>query len=207
MQSVQSVWRDLKTTFPAMSEQQLRLALNKAEHYSQGFTKTLSDDAAIVGARVSSQGMPLQRVHQWICEKQRTDYSERYRERRSLCRWRKFLELKQELCVRMPEKSSAELRRVVRRIARWGYDEINVLTDEEVGLRDVILKHGVKPRTLLKWMIHLIVPEDVREQLEQGALTVCKAESLFGNRERQRRAAMEVQLLEDARRSVREVLS
>ena len=201
-----SLWKELRNDFSEMNLSQLRTALSRINHTNYGWIRnTLRPDEERIKEWLDSKGANAGTLFQFVSRQKRSSYAERYTEKRIHEKWRKLIEIKTELGRVLPDKSPEELRSMVHKVSRWGYGEVKNLSQEEFALRDTILRFNIKPCTLYEWMIHTIVPEDFKRNLEQGLISVSTAKRMLANRERQRKVALEVRLLEDARRLVREV--
>jgi len=205
-QTAPSIWKALKQDFCELEEKELRAALCRTVHAEKNEVAGLRPNEARVQQWLDARGTRPTTVYSWLTHKNKTQYAKRYTQHRLEDKWRIFTEIKSEIGNAFPDKKPEEIRKHVLRIARWEYSEIKKLSEEELILRDMILRWKIRPATLNQWLINLVVPEDIRQRIEDGTLTISQAKNIYTNKERQRRAAIEIRILEEARQLVKEVL-
>jgi len=133
-------------------------------------------------------------------------YAEQYQE--TLCKkyLRQVIVLKSYLKSLYPDKTEEDIFRMVSRIGHYHYKKRPKLTEQETQLYQHLLKMGVNPRTLEKWFRASLVPEDVKNQLEQGLLTQKQALTITRNRQRRQHVNAGMQIIEEIRAAVKEVI-
>ncbi len=199
------LWQGLQQDFTEMNKAELQAVLCRAQHFQIGDVKYLRPHEERVMDWLGERGVKPSKVFQWVLRQKQSKYAERYTAKRQEEKWRRLIDFKTEMGRVLPDRTPEELRLLVRRVARWEYGEIKMLSSEEFMLRDVILRFNIKSSTLYQWLIETVIPEEFQHKIDQGLLSVYTAKRLFLNRERQRKAACEVRLLEDAQRIVQEV--
>ncbi|MBS3147449.1 hypothetical protein J4219_01030 [Candidatus Woesearchaeota archaeon] len=200
---MQNPWKELQTNFE-LPETQLRAALCRIVHYEKGEVKNLRENEQNVHSWLNANNLPAHRLYQ-LAVRKKSAYGIRYAEMRAQDKWRLMLEIKQHLSSLLPDKTPLQIRKIVRRVGRWQYGEIKTLTAEEQTAQDLLQKYGIKPPTLGQWLLQTLVPEELREGIDQGVVSSIQATRAIQNRERQRRAAIGLTLLEDARSLVKGV--
>ncbi|MBS3148344.1 hypothetical protein J4219_05645 [Candidatus Woesearchaeota archaeon] len=200
---MQNNWKALQNNFE-LPESQLRAALCRIVHFENGEVKDLRGPEQEVHSYLAEKGLQAHQVYR-LASHRKSSYGIRYAELRAQDKWRLMLELKQRLGVMLPEKSPLEIRKTVRRIGRFYYGEIKDLTEEEQVVEDLLQKYGIKAPTLYQWLLQTLVPEELKDRMEKGEVSGIQAIRAMQNRERQRKAAVGLTLLEGARSLVKEV--
>ncbi len=201
-----TAWKELCSSFADKSENELRAALCRISHYERSEVPDIRSGELDVQQWLSEHKVPAQKLYAQISEKKPSEYAKRYSTQRQDSKWRFFLELKARLSQVVPEAKPEEIRKMVRRVSRWEYGEVKKLSEQELEIRDIILSSAIRPATVFKWLLTGIVPDDLRDKIEQGTITLVQAGRLHLNRQHQVRAAAEIRLMESARAVVREVL-
>ena len=189
-----------------MSSGETKYRLKRTHHFETQQVKHLEPKDVEVKEWLDKKGHKAFKLHREVFGHKKSDYAERYGAKRQEQKWRRLLLIQEDMARVYPDKSMAQIRMTVRKVARFGYGEVKNLTIEEHELRDVILKHNIKPATLNNWMLYTVVPKDFKVRLEAGLISTENAKKQLKSRERRKKAALEICLLEDARRLVREVL-
>jgi len=202
---MQNHWKQLQSSFE-LPEQELRAALCRITHFQQGEVLNLREHEQSVANWLAERKIDAPALYRQSRSK-KSEYSRRYTETRRYDKWRLVLDIKAQLSIAFPDKTPEQIRKMIRRIGRCEYGEIQKLKPEEYPIKELLLKYKIKSATLYQWLLQTLVPDDVREKIENGTISGIQARRAIHNREIQRRAALELTLLEQARLTVKEVLS
>lgn len=202
---MQNHWKQLQGSFE-LPEEKLRAALCRITHYQKGEVLNLREHELHVANWLSEKGVDAQTIYR-MSRSRKSEYARRYTELRRYDKWRLVLDIKTQLSQAFPDKTLEQIRKMVRRVGRCEYGEIKEISQDEHIIKDLLIRHKVKAATVYQWLLQTLVPDDVREKMENGTISAIQASRAISNRERQRRAALELTLLEQARLVVKEVLS
>lgn len=74
---------------------------------------------------------------------------------------------------------------------------IRQLTEAEKVFLDYLIKNNLNPKTTYRWFLVSKLPEDIKESLQKGKLSVAQARKVATNRLRQRDSNTGLQMLEE----------
>ena len=77
------------------------------------------------------------------------------------------------------------------------------LTQTELILYDFLLRNKYNPSTTYRWFLASRVPDDVKQKLEKGQISVKKAMEIAYNRKRVRESNFGLLMMEEMRQIVR----
>jgi len=88
-------------------------------------------------------------------------------------------------------------------MGRKGWKGYRDLTLSERVLYDYLLKHNLNPCTTYRWFIATRIPDDVKEKLEKGQLSLKNAMKLSANRRRVKMSNQGLLIMEEIRTVMR----
>jgi len=105
----------------------------------------------------------------------------------------------------LPDVSIEELRLMISRIShkKYGHKALP-LVEEEVIIRDILLKHNLNSGTVYSWFLMTQMPEDVQYKLKRGLITKDQAFKLSANRRWKKHIGMGLLIMEDIRDAIRQ---
>jgi|GEM_PF-4248704 len=198
-------WQQLQAEMP-MPEKELRACLTRCHHFAGGDVKDLREHETPVWSWLRENALDPRRFNLWISQKHPTEYSKIYRENRFEKRFRKVMEVKSALNALLPEVTDEQLRCMVYRVLRHNYGRIKRLTTDEHVIQDHLIRIGMNPNTLYRWLCEARLPEDVKSQLITGKIRPSQALLISRNRERQYKVSLGWQIIEQGRQLIMEVL-
>ncbi len=88
-------------------------------------------------------------------------------------------------------------------LGRHGWKGYRELTFNEKVLYEYLLKNGLNPSTTYRWFLATRIPEDVRDKLSKGKVSVKKAMQISANRRRVKNSNLGLLMMEEIRTIMR----
>lgn len=88
-------------------------------------------------------------------------------------------------------------------IGRNGWKGYRELTFNEKVLYEYLLKNNLNPSTTYRWFLATRIPEDIREKLSKGKISVKKAMQISANRRRVKNSNLGLLMMEEIRTMMR----
>lgn len=88
-------------------------------------------------------------------------------------------------------------------IGRRGWKGYRELTFNEKVLYEYLLKNDLNPSTTYRWFLATRIPEDVREKLSKGKISVKKAMQISANRRRVKNSNLGLLMMEEIKTIMR----
>jgi len=88
-------------------------------------------------------------------------------------------------------------------LGRKGWNGYRDLTFNEKVLYEYLLKNNLNPSTTYRWFLATRIPEDVRDKLSKGRISVKKAMQISANRRRVKHSNLGLLMMEEIRTIMR----
>ncbi len=88
-------------------------------------------------------------------------------------------------------------------LGRNGWKGYRELTFNEKVLYEYLLKNNLNPSTTYRWFLATRIPEDVKEKLSKGKISVKKAMQISANRRRVKKSNLGLLMIEEIRTIMR----
>ena len=88
-------------------------------------------------------------------------------------------------------------------LGRKGWKGYRELTFNEKVLYEYLLKNNLNPSTTYRWFLATRIPEDVKEKLSKGKISVKKAMQISANRRRVKNSNLGLLMIEEIRTIMR----
>ena len=105
--------------------------------------------------------------------------------------------LKEHIFKEYKYMSNNELLKATLRCWRFSYGFRQKLPPEDFKLLEAIKTSGVSPQTAFRWFQATLMPSDIREKLEEGSMSMRKAEKTFKDHNKRVKSMLEIEILED----------
>lgn len=89
--------------------------------------------------------------------------------------------VKKLIKVALPLVTNEEIIKAVDHCVRYKDGVRKTLTEQEMAIQDIILKHGYKLRTIRYWFQAYNLPQYLQEQIKSGEIEYSQAKKIYGN--------------------------
>jgi hypothetical protein len=104
----------------------------------------------------------------------------------------------------IPGVSSDEVYTMLGHVAHHHYNTRKVgLSEKEILLYDLLLKHKLVPSTVYNWFSLTRTPQDLQQRVRRGTISQKQALRMAMNRKRQQEMSLSLQILESGRNAIR----
>ena len=119
----------------------------------------------------------------------------------------KLKEFKEAIQIIFPKASNEELLRFVDHVSRYDEGSRKYLSEQELIMKDFLLKRNVCSRTVIAWLRVLSYPRHLQDLLKRGELSVARARRLYGEYRKKTDKKVEQEILNDIRKYIEKLSS
>lgn len=119
----------------------------------------------------------------------------------------KITEFRESVQAIFPKVSNMELLRMADHVSRYKEGSRKYLSEQEMALRDFLLRRNLGPRTLITWLRVLTYPRHLQDLVRRGELSTMGARKLYGEYRKKTDKKIEEEIIEDIQKYIDKLTS